>query len=543
VAEALFVDLGRMGADMALSKVTQSRHRCGNCGAEFESPLWGIVDALERPDLIADLTKTLVVSCPSCGSEIPHGRPLIVTRWSPLVPILFVVGDDAPPEANGGHLHRQWESLMKGLADEGLELTPPLRLSSEVLGRSTPEQLDADVRACLDEDFDWTGVSDERRWLAESVMERIHERMAQDAVRRVLEAKDVNDMLRQLEPYPSQDLDFISLMLDSIDGFIDLPDERSMSALRDVIRALPERDDLPRKRATLVNSLRASVHPERLKELYDLSSDAAVGGHAAMVVSCLEGLTLARFANDAGAEVSFVHRLATLRRTAWMSDEVVARETLELVEHAETSARTAGDWGAAGLMLSAASLILVESPLQADRANMERAVQMAESAIDLSLRVGNEEDTAWFRSNCALALVRLNSRSRYSRELLDKALELANAALNFRMHADSPIDQAYSMSHRGLVLLKLAQGEQDLHFADSAASEFSAALQLAGDSSDTELVNHLKSMLVEAYCYIATHGEPNSEAVQLLSEGAEKLIRELKESDTATNLDLSRFGC
>jgi CHAT domain-containing protein len=519
---------------MALSKVTTSRQHCSNCGVEFETPIWGIVDALERPDLAADLTKTLAVSCPSCGSEIPHERPLIVTRWSPLVPILLVMGDDVPPETTGGDLHRQFVSLMTAVEDEGLEQVRPLRLSSAVLGRTTPEQLQADVQASMDEDFDWTGISDERRWLAQSVIGLLYERMAGDAVRLVLTVEDVSDMLSQLEPYPYQDPTFIRQMLDSVESFELFPDERSISALCAVIRALPQKDELPSKRAALVDSLRASVDRERLKELYDLSEDDAVGGHAAKVDSCLKGLRLARFAKDAQSEVSFTHRLASLRRAAWMSNEEMARDTLELVEHAEGSARSEGDLTAEGRMLGLASSILAESPLQADRANVERAIRMAESAIGLFLQDGDEELGALYMSNCARLLVRLNARSKYNRAILDRALDLVNRALEFRMRSGSRIDQAYSKSHRGLVLLKLAEGEQELNFANSAAEELSAALQLAKDSSDTDLVDHIKSLLADAYGYIVTYSEPNSDDAHLISERAESLIRELTDSDSAT---------
>lgn len=65
---------------MAISYSEQSTLTCPHCGREFEAPLWLVVDAQERPDLVEALRTGRLdsVTCPHCGLSSPTGAPLLL---------------------------------------------------------------------------------------------------------------------------------------------------------------------------------------------------------------------------------------------------------------------------------------------------------------------------------------------------------------------------------------------------------------------------------------------------------------------------------
>src|SRR5688572_5993743 len=64
---------------MTISYSDQSPLTCPGCGHSFEAPIWLLVDAGERPDLVAALRegRLNVVACPQCGRADDAGAPLL----------------------------------------------------------------------------------------------------------------------------------------------------------------------------------------------------------------------------------------------------------------------------------------------------------------------------------------------------------------------------------------------------------------------------------------------------------------------------------
>jgi hypothetical protein len=64
---------------MTISYSDQSPLTCPTCGHAFEAPIWLLVDAAERPDLVAALRegRLNVTACPECGRAEDAGAPLL----------------------------------------------------------------------------------------------------------------------------------------------------------------------------------------------------------------------------------------------------------------------------------------------------------------------------------------------------------------------------------------------------------------------------------------------------------------------------------
>ncbi|MCS6907884.1 MAG: CpXC domain-containing protein, partial [Anaerolineales bacterium] len=53
---------------------------CPQCGQNFHAEFWLILDAGERPDLLAQAREGTLntVTCPSCGAPVTHDAPLLL---------------------------------------------------------------------------------------------------------------------------------------------------------------------------------------------------------------------------------------------------------------------------------------------------------------------------------------------------------------------------------------------------------------------------------------------------------------------------------
>jgi hypothetical protein len=64
---------------MPIAYQEQAQLTCPACGADFEAPVWLILDAQEQPEATAALRRgeLNLVSCPHCGNSGPAGAPLL----------------------------------------------------------------------------------------------------------------------------------------------------------------------------------------------------------------------------------------------------------------------------------------------------------------------------------------------------------------------------------------------------------------------------------------------------------------------------------
>jgi CHAT domain-containing protein/tetratricopeptide (TPR) repeat protein len=71
----------RQTGGMTVSRMTAYAWQCPRCGNSQEAPAWRILDARERPDVLAQLTPGLVfVVCPACGTEAAIEASMLLVR-------------------------------------------------------------------------------------------------------------------------------------------------------------------------------------------------------------------------------------------------------------------------------------------------------------------------------------------------------------------------------------------------------------------------------------------------------------------------------
>ena len=106
--------------------------------------MWLAVDAVERPDLVAQLSDLLEFECPSCCRPLRRFRPLLVLRLARSAPVIVACASDDDPDP--------FESLREVVATAQRELGAALR---DVPGPAvivTFDELEAGVQADIDTD-------------------------------------------------------------------------------------------------------------------------------------------------------------------------------------------------------------------------------------------------------------------------------------------------------------------------------------------------------------------------------------------------------
>jgi CHAT domain-containing protein len=161
-------------------------HTCPACGQTWEPEVWQIVDAAERPDLVARIHEGILhaVTCPACGETSTADTPLmyhdqeegqlllaIPEGWSGergqqenrrLFPLLRagldIEGELPPYLERTRQLHGGLPLLsrtLRGEVDESVTLPPELRRAVEALGPELGQQLlEIIVRASSPEEFE-----------------------------------------------------------------------------------------------------------------------------------------------------------------------------------------------------------------------------------------------------------------------------------------------------------------------------------------------------------------------------------------------------
>ncbi|CAM5651222.1 hypothetical protein SALBM135S_05118 [Streptomyces alboniger] len=141
---------------MAVSGRASYAWRCERCGRECEAPVWRVVDARERPDVLAAREPGLArVDCPGCGEGAYVDAPLLVLRPGAVAPLLLGLSIE---ELRGGPSRSGLAVLEEAARDgafrddvfEGPALPLPRGLLPVVLGRDLERDL-ADPAAAYEQ--------------------------------------------------------------------------------------------------------------------------------------------------------------------------------------------------------------------------------------------------------------------------------------------------------------------------------------------------------------------------------------------------------
>ncbi|GGV21952.1 hypothetical protein GCM10010245_36900 [Streptomyces spectabilis] len=131
--------------------------RCENCGRESGAPVWRVVDARERADVLEGPGPGVAwVDCPGCGTRAHVEAPLLVLRPGAAAPLLYATSmaelQDGPPEFAVALLE---EAAAAGAFRDddvftGKAIPLPRRLLPFVLTRDVERDLGDPEAACRD---------------------------------------------------------------------------------------------------------------------------------------------------------------------------------------------------------------------------------------------------------------------------------------------------------------------------------------------------------------------------------------------------------
>lgn len=79
---------------MPISQARIAEWRCTHCSDVISRLTWFAVDALERPDLVAQVSSLIECECPGCGRPLRRSQPLLVLRLARAAPVIAARASD-----------------------------------------------------------------------------------------------------------------------------------------------------------------------------------------------------------------------------------------------------------------------------------------------------------------------------------------------------------------------------------------------------------------------------------------------------------------
>jgi len=93
---------------------------CPDCGTDFTTEVWLIVDVVGRPDLLERIRAGTLhdQTCPHCDCEVVVDVPLLLYNPGQELPLLFSPVQDTTTEQNRKHAIELVSALRERLGDE-----------------------------------------------------------------------------------------------------------------------------------------------------------------------------------------------------------------------------------------------------------------------------------------------------------------------------------------------------------------------------------------------------------------------------------------
>ena len=142
---------------MPVSRMERYGWDCPSCHRRAEAPSWRIVDARERPQVIATLSVGLVhVVCPTCGTSASVGRPVLIIRPGEVVPLLVGLSEQELREEDLSARASLFEEATSSddyiPTDDltGWHLVVPRELLALIVSRDTASDLESPTLASSD---------------------------------------------------------------------------------------------------------------------------------------------------------------------------------------------------------------------------------------------------------------------------------------------------------------------------------------------------------------------------------------------------------
>ncbi|MCY3567564.1 MAG: CHAT domain-containing protein [Chloroflexi bacterium] len=468
---------------MAISQARMAEWNCIGCGVVTPALMWLAVDAVERPDLVAQVSDLLEFECPSCCRPFRRFRPLLVLRLANVAPVIVACASDDEPDP--------LESLREVVATAQRALGDALR---DVPGPAiivTFDELEAGVRGDLDTDVGASEVNtggcepDYVRLLdkidAVQAQQRLEvglEQLAlvgsEDQLREVVERfpEIITDEAeqfverRQASAPTEEGRRFASSMLQTVQ-FCRRGDSRGAWSVREwVIRSFWEETVLPRLSA--FEEVKRDATSQQLAQVgKDLLAVLVPGAHPELemdatvttMVALLEGEGVNR-----GEPVEYAIELG--ERALWIM------EAHPELDHPQGRLQVATNLSGALGMRSRGDPV----------SNLTQGITCLIDALDQFPRDLDRDNWALAQTNLALLLVNRGEAGDH-----DRAREHLRLALTHRSRRRNPRDWAYTQANLAVVLSRSESGDRRANLR-RAIRHSTKARNAARSSSDTRLL-------------------------------------------------------
>ena len=122
---------------------------CAGCGQVTSRLTWLVVDAVERPDLVARISDLVEVECPDCQLPLQRSQPLLVLRLARAAPLIAAraTSDDRDPLETLGEVV---SATQRALGEKLLEVLGPAVIATfDEIEAGAEKDIDADIGALL----------------------------------------------------------------------------------------------------------------------------------------------------------------------------------------------------------------------------------------------------------------------------------------------------------------------------------------------------------------------------------------------------------
>ncbi len=481
-----------------LSRFIVGQVRCAACGRSSEQVRWRVLDAVERPDLVARLDSVLISVCQHCDHSERLPAPVFLLRWASAAPFLLIVPDgaDGVPEEFQAEVGSSIAQILNSAANAGTALPRlPVMVVPSVLSGLPPAELDNLLERRLEDG----SLPDDhgRRTFVLLIEDGQYDQLAWETLGRLIESRSLDELraARTGEVWNSPEQ--VARMVEQIDD-LGLPPAAG-AALVALIES--PNDDLPGALQNYHAALGALVAPERSDVLFRTATDELADVETRKAAA-EEGRRIAAAGDNPVGEALFIGIFVALCRSDATGRPTLQRRLLELQRRAVGLSEGRSEVDLAVRLKSNLAGMLAEATLPDTVDRLTETRRLLLELIETAESVGDAALSALHRSNRALAGLRLWRAAPDGGGSLEEALTNADRAVAARIRLGVSLDLAYSYSHRGVIQLEIAIHAQDADRARGAVEDFTEALARCGPQDDPELYATCSSDLAIAQIHL-----------------------------------------
>ena len=444
---------------MPISQVRQADWRCHHCGEVTSRPTWLAVDAIERPDLVAQVSDLVEFECPKCFGPVGRSQPLLVLRMATVSPLIAAraTDDERDPLET---LAETVDAVQRELGDKLDEVPgPPAVVTFSEVEAGAGADIDGDVKALqAGADREISKDPAYRRLIDEVSLTQKRQRI--DAGLKALALVGSEAQLRDvLELWPevmSDEAEFRATehveragteenrrfgvsMLRTVQLCRQGDVSGAWSVRESVIRRFWDETVTPRL-GQFRESERDGAPPSLAQAGMDLLNVLPPGTHPALQAEVAAKTVAALLADEGPKRDENIERAIQLGRMV-----VSILDTYPDVDHPQSRVS----------ILMNLSMAFGTRPAGDPAWNRAQSLALLKDAIDLAWEAGDVDSWAMAQTNLALLLL-----NRGEAGDVDQAREHLELALSHRSRERDPGDWAFTQLHLGMAYARTGSGDR-----------------------------------------------------------------------------------